>query len=394
MAGKKGMKQYGSTIIEEVLAMREAGKTNKEIIKSTFDTISKELPYKKTIGYCRDRKNLSEYHNFFVKEFPNLKTYWTCTTATTNDFNAPNGEDDEKNLDDFYESKGNSILLCVNRCKEGSDIQYCDSGILLDAVKKRSVLVGMQITGRIARPDKDGKKTHAIIIDTFIRDDTHTEETITVNKIINYFEKLVNISSIESFTQNDKNLYEKLKKIKTECDEKQNEITVKIDDNKKHDSKLKFEYLTKSVDWNKVKQQLNEKIDNQFGITKDDKFNVIINKLKELNVFNKKCKFSETYDKLQLKIKQDNDFPIDLYNEYKENFDTNTWYGLLGYDTITYLNYDEMKKLLWKNKYYKNIFIKEYDKLRNNNNKLPFDPTEFYKTKIKEKDGMYIYDEV
>ncbi len=31
MAGKKGMKQYGSTIIEEVLAMREAGKTNKEI---------------------------------------------------------------------------------------------------------------------------------------------------------------------------------------------------------------------------------------------------------------------------------------------------------------------------------------------------------------------------
>jgi len=31
MAGKKGMKQYASTIIEEVLAMREAGKTNKEI---------------------------------------------------------------------------------------------------------------------------------------------------------------------------------------------------------------------------------------------------------------------------------------------------------------------------------------------------------------------------
>lgn len=31
MAGKKGMKQFRSTIIEEVLAMREAGKTNKEI---------------------------------------------------------------------------------------------------------------------------------------------------------------------------------------------------------------------------------------------------------------------------------------------------------------------------------------------------------------------------
>jgi DNA-binding CsgD family transcriptional regulator len=31
MAGKKGMKQFGDTIIEEVLAMRTAGKTNKEI---------------------------------------------------------------------------------------------------------------------------------------------------------------------------------------------------------------------------------------------------------------------------------------------------------------------------------------------------------------------------
>ena len=31
MAGKKGMKQFGSTIIEAVLAMKEAGKTNKEI---------------------------------------------------------------------------------------------------------------------------------------------------------------------------------------------------------------------------------------------------------------------------------------------------------------------------------------------------------------------------
>ena len=66
--------------------------------------------------------------------------------------------DQHANLDKFYESKGNSFLLCVNRCKEGSDIDYIDYGVFLDSVKKRSTLVSMQCPGRLCRPDKANKK--------------------------------------------------------------------------------------------------------------------------------------------------------------------------------------------------------------------------------------------
>jgi superfamily II DNA or RNA helicase len=48
--------------------------------------------------------------------------------------------------------------VCVNRCREGSDIKNLDCGIYLDNVKKRSTLVLIQTVGSILRPDKNKNK--------------------------------------------------------------------------------------------------------------------------------------------------------------------------------------------------------------------------------------------
>ena len=53
----------------------------------------------------------------------------------------------------------------------------------------------------------------------------------------------------------------------TIINEKTNEITIKIDDKEEHDLKIKFELITKTLDWNFIKDQLKVCIEKKFNIS-------------------------------------------------------------------------------------------------------------------------------
>ena len=66
--------------------------------------------------------------------------------------------------------------------------------------------------------------------------------------------------------------------------------------------------------------------------------------------------------------------PKDIYNEYKEIFDKNTWYDLLGYKNL-YYNYNNFCDFCIKN----NIKNKQDYKNIYNNNNYPKFPKEYYR---------------
>ncbi len=164
-------------------------------------------------------------------------------------------------------------------------------------------------------------------------------------------------------------------------DEKKEEIIIKIDNNEKHNIRFKLELKTKTYDFNKLKIQVSEIIDEMFNIQKKQKFEILINKLKEgnwlkINTYD----FISAYDKIpDLEEMNISLTGQELYEEYKEIFDNTTWYHILKFDTSHwYQTIDDCKKalLMLSNK---KITVKLYKQLCLKDKKLPINPDEFYK---------------
>ena len=316
---------------------------------------------------------MKEWYIFFKNRFSELNLY--CSTSKDKEHNTFNTD-----FDKFCDANNNSILLCVNRCREGSDIKNLDCGIYIDHIKKRSILVSIQTVGRILRPDKDKLKKYGYIIDTFINDGKIEIELMTAQRVISYYEKVLSLSSDESYIGLI-DIYNKMKHIcsNTEYNCESNKIKIKLDDVKEHDTKIKLELTTKNFDWDKFKDKISMIIDNKFGISMKDKFNIIIDKLKKTNKFKIDLDFWNIYNNLN---KQKLDLPINFYGEYKEFFDNATWFELMDFDTsIYYSTIDECKDAIKKlNKYHNGYITKDvYCILKTYDNKLPPFPHEFFK---------------
>ena len=339
------------------------GFTNKDILnnilKKCIDIKSKKLPYRKFIIWTNRKHIMSECYKYVEKNFKQLKVY--CTSSFDKEFQE-NGFN--INYEEFYKSEDNSILICINKCKEGSDIPNLDCGIYFDGVKNRSILVHIQTSGRLIRPDNNGKKTHGDLIDTFILDKNEKPHTLTVQKILSYLTRLLNLSDdnyedkIEYYTKMI-NLTNNM-----EYNSTKQKLKIKIDGDKKHDTLIELNKLEiMQMDWMEIKKELNKQVDRKFGITYEQKFNIIIDKLKKIKEFNKYCDFWKVYDKIKEKYK----LPCDFQKEFKNKFEENTWYDLLDIDTSEwYKNYEKIKNIVGK------PFTKEkYKMVSEKNKKLP-----------------------
>ncbi len=362
------------TIVEiKKTCNKKIGKSNKDITEKVLKTKIKILPYKKLICWCGTILKLKEWYIFFKEKFPELSLY----SSTSKD---KEHEKFNTDYDKFCDAENNSILLCVNRCKEGSDIKNLDCGIYIDHVKKRGILVSIQTVGRILRPDKDKLKKCGYIIDTFINDGKIEIEIMTAQKVISYYEKVLSLSSDENLIGM-MEIYNKMKEmcLDTEYDSQSNKIKIKLDDIKEHDTEIKLELTTKNFDWTKFKDKLGKLIDNNFGISQEDKFNMIIEKLKKTKKFSVEKNFWNTYlnlDKKKLNL------PTDFYGEYKEFLDKKTWFELMDFDIGNYYEtISECKKAIKKlNKYHNGIITNEkYEMLKTYDNKLPPFPEEYFK---------------
>jgi superfamily II DNA or RNA helicase len=362
------------TIVEiKKTCNKKIGKSNKDITEKVLKNKILILPYKKLICWCGTISKLKEWYIFFQDRFPELTLY--CSTSKDNEHKNFNTD-----YDKFCDAEKNSILLCVNRCKEGSDIKNLDCGIYIDHVKKRGILVSIQTVGRILRPDKDKLKKCGYIIDTFINDGKIEIEIMTAHKVISYYEKVLTLSSDENLIGMIE-IYNKMKEmcLYTEYDSQSNKIKIKLDDLKEHDTEIKLELTTKNFDWTKFKDKLEKIIDNNFGISQEDKFNIIIEKLKKTKKFNVEIYFWNTYlnlDKKKLNL------PTDLYSEYKEFFDKKTWFELMDFDiSIYYKTIYECKNAIKNLNHFHDGIItnKNYDILKIYDKKLPPFPQEFFK---------------
>jgi len=353
------------------------GKGNKDIMKKVLENTIKNAPYKKVIGWCRTIDNMREYYKFIQENFPYMSVY--CSSFSDKKLKELGYN---TNFDEYMKKKENAILLCVNRCREGSDIMNLDTAIYLDTVTKRSLLVALQTSGRVLRKDSEGKKKSGVIIDSFVNHQGIQIEVLTANKIINYYKKIFSLCD-ESQYVNQKQAYEEMLKIcsNVEYDKQKEELTLKIDDNKKNDIIFKLELQTLNYDFNKFVSELGSIVDKMFNISHDEKFDKIIDTIKKTNIFKiNTLNFNKKYDSIPDKAKLN--IPLDsktLYDEYKDKFDNNNWYDLLGLDTNRWYKTKEECMASLQKLSNDIITSNNYKELRKKDPKLPINPNELYK---------------
>ena len=335
---------------------------------------------------------MKEWVIFLDKEYPDYKIFFT----SSGDKNLLSKKNIKKifkknnkingkyydGIDTFFESDGNSILVCVNRCREGSDIPNVDCAIYLDGVMKRSTLVSLQTSGRIVRPDEEGKKKYAVVVDMFIAKEGKTPEMMTVSKILNYYMKIISLShDNQGRIERYKRLNELLSN--TKIDKEKNKVTVMIDNKKKHNSTLRIKLINKNINWDSVKEEVKKEIIKRTDIEDKERLNIIIEKLKNMKIFDKWCNFDEVYENIEDKERKG--LPENIKKEFKSIFDNKTRYELFGYNTSRWFQTPKEAEKFIRKSYNGYITKKVYYKIHNDDetkeNKLPPYPNEFYRTK-------------
>ena len=309
------------------------GQQNKDTIKKVLLDTFENLPYKKIICWCRTIQQMKDYYKYFVKTFGKEYTIY-CSSSRDSSMS------DEFNIDnkEFFESNGKSIMICVNRFREGSDIKHLDMGVYLDRVKKRTTLVAMQTSGRVLRVDPEKKKTHGYILDSFINDDTEKIEMLTANIILSYYNKILALSEDNVETRKHIEDYHKLiDKIEnqTKFNKDTQEITVKIDDGGKKDMKIKLELITKSIDWQFLKKILINNVEKAYSIKHEDslksEYELLKKKIRKIN--SDECKINNKTEYKE--YAEDNDLEVCPEIKYKDHGWKN-YYDFLGIDTSDY----------------------------------------------------------
>jgi superfamily II DNA or RNA helicase len=352
------------------------GVDNKTIMRQVLQSALETCPYKKIIGWCRTIEHMKIYYKYIKKEFPWLNIYCSCCK-----------NDDLKKLgynvdhNEYLNKDKNCILLCVNKFREGSDIMFLDTAIYLDVVKKRSLLVSLQTSGRVLRKDKYNEKKCGLIIDSFVNINGIQVEVMTAQKIIKYYKQIFSLCDVDTHV-NQTEIYNQMVEVceNVQYDEKKEEIIIKLDKNEKHNIKFKLELKTKSYDFGKLRVEMGALIDRMYNIQKKDKFDVIIKKIKDGEYMDIKTKdFWKAYD--EIKNKEELNLPVSsnaLCHEYKEFFNNTNWYEILGINTNNfYVTIKECREAL--NKLCKDeITVKKYYECAKQDKKIPFNPKEYY----------------
>jgi hypothetical protein len=118
------------------------------------------------------------------------------------------------------------------------------------------------------------------------------------------------------------------------------------------------------MDWSEIKTELMKQVDRKFGIDDDQKFNLIIKKLKKIKEFTKDCDFWRVYNEVKNKY----NLPHDFKKQYKHKFcEDGSWYHLLDINMDDWYNTrGKIKKIIGLNP-----DKKKYQQLRNMDTKLP-----------------------
>ena len=328
-----------------------------------------DLPYHKVIAW--------------VKKISHIKTdgvYYSYIKDLLGDkyslYRSYSGNNEATPIDEFGKfehENSHSMLLCVNRGKEGSDINKLDTGLFLDAVKSRSTTVSLQTFGRVTRPDKDKKKKAGYIIECVKLDESKSVEMLSVKKVLNYYKMILNLSSLSGSSE----YYDKIIKLfaNTEFDDASKEITFKLGG---VESKLKLDVVIS--DWTKLKDFLSKEICLKLKLSKSQLFDKYVEIIKKQEGFDNP---TSNFTKLYLKLPHvELGLPKNIYKEFGEMWEKKSWYDVLGFKT--YYSLEELRNFInTKYPHIKVLDSNSYYQIRNKNiSKFPNYPLEYYKSDL------------
>ena len=351
------------------------GTENFDITRNIISEVLVDLPYKKIIGWCKNISKLIEWYNFFTKYFPQLKIYMSSYQDASLILSGYNC-----NFDEFCFRDGDAILLCINRCREGSDIPNLDCGIYLDAVRNRSLLVSLQTGGRIVRVDEAKLKTHGIMIDMFVSSPTNKIECITIDKIMEYYDQILNLSdNVNDIHADQTKLYDTYFAYKkllqdTYFVEAKNEIVIKLDDVRK--IRIHIELIDKQLDWSFIKDLAEDKINQTMKIDEELELRLNFKYMKE--TYDVKDFNPIDWRKFYKKLSKSDSKLLSLgkiYSDHTPYWENNNWFIALGINKLFYSTVDE----LVYNIYEFNIeTFDDYKLIAKKNDNIPLDIMEFY----------------
>ena len=215
---------------------------------------NQELPYSKGVLWVKRIDLLNEYYKEISKLVPNT-------------FRSYSGSNSVNQLEQFEDLESNGLLLCVNRCKEGSDIKNLDCVYLLNPVKSRSIVVALQSFGRVMRVDPLGKKTCGYVYEC-VQMDT-SPEIFTTERLLEYYKMIYNLADLTDQIEWADQLVELNKKIKLNPD---NSISIQITDQTSCLINLSPNIKSQVVDWDNfiqsIKHLAETKIRQQTGLDK------------------------------------------------------------------------------------------------------------------------------
>lgn len=229
------------------------------------------------------------------------------------------------------------------------------------------------------RPDKDGNKKYAFIIELIKmngEEDVISVETLTIRKVIEYYKNILNLAITEEDMELNDNMVDDFMRLynNTHIVEEKSEIHINVAPNV---PPCIIKLDLKTINWEIFKEYLVKEVRKLTKQTIEDEFTIIVNKLKKLDQFKVDNDYWLEYEKLDstsLEIPN----VVEFRNKYEKIFETKTWYDVLAIN-FNYYSFDDIRIIFQKSNKEMNKTL--YDKLMIKNKKIPKYPAEYYKFK-------------
>ena len=315
---------------------QDIGKREVDECMRMLDHHIDKLNLKKIISWTSTIKNSRLYKKFFI-EMKDKESFNNLSNISVYLDNSKKEIEEINDYKNFYEAENNSILFCVAKHREGSDIKNLDCGIFLDKVENRTDIVWLQSVGRISR--KAPEKKYGLIIDTFYEKENNNECEAIVDKLIGYYIMLDGIAFDTNY-QDKKESYEMAKK------------TITLNHSDKIIQLGEINITCEGIDWNNFAQKFDaifdKSINKKIKLEGKDRLNSICSILKDKYEWNENTYFWEEYEKNN--DKESYDFPEDIYNEFKNIFEVKNWYQLMEFKPKWFKTVSMMQDFFSKNK--------------------------------------------
>ena len=303
-----------------------------ESMKMLYHHIDK-LYFKKILCWTSTIKNSKLYKELFINKkeefnkFNDISVYLDNSKKDSTEIN---------DYENFYDAKDNSIMFCVAKHREGSDIQNLDCCIFLDKVENRSDVVWLQSIGRISRLAHG--KDFGLVIDTFYEKSNDNECEVIIEKLIGYYMLLDSIALDTNFNSK-KKCYEKAKH------------DIKLNNNDHTIQLGNINISCEGIDWNIFSENFDSIFDKmiikKIKLDGKDRLDAIACTLKDKYNWNENTNFWEEY--MYNVNKTLWNFPEDIFTEFIEIFQTKTWYQILDFKPLWFKNIKDIQLFFYEN---------------------------------------------